>query len=139
MGMGLLKAYRTIKFFNTYRKNVLKHRDYLKNKYALNIDRAYRLWTTIVLADAPAELKEKLGRAFVETELKKYVQSFNKDLPKLELDELVNVYEIVRIDDDNYGVTFGFSLYNNVKFLVILFTVLLLVVAVLVSIPFIIF
>lgn len=111
------KLFHTIRFFFVYRRNVLKNREYLSARYGLNIDSVYRLWTTITLADAPPEVKEKYGKALAETQIKKYIATFNADLIKLELDELVNLYEIVPVDSDNYGITFGYSQMRNEKFI----------------------
>ena len=130
------KIFHIIKFFFIYRKNVLKNRQYLKTKYGLNIDRVNRLWTTISLTDAPQELKEKYGEALGEFEVKKYINNFNKDLAKIELDELVNVYPpIEQIDKYNYGITFGYSLMNNVIF----YFYALLIILVIILIPVLIF
>lgn len=109
----MIKLYRIIKFFLIYRKNILKNRKYLEDKYGFNINLLLEIYTTITLADAPDELKQKYGKALAENELKKFIALVNADLPKLELDELVNVYEIKRIDDDNWGIAFGYALANN--------------------------
>lgn len=111
----MIKLYRAIKFFFVYRKNILKNAAYLEEKYGFNINLLYEIYTTISLNDAPKELKEKFGKSFVESELKKFITLINADLPKLELDELVNIYEIKKIDNDNWGIAFGYSLANNTR------------------------
>jgi hypothetical protein len=111
----MIKLYRIIKFFFVYRKNILKNRKYLEDKYGFNINLLLEIYTTVTLVDAPAELKEKMGKALVEIELKKFIGLVNADLPKLDLEELVNVYEIKRIDDENWGIAFGYALANNTK------------------------
>lgn len=135
--MFVTRLYRAIRFFFVYRSNILKNKDYLQIKWGLNIDNVNRLWTVINLIDAPEEIKKEFGaRQFAENEIKKYISKFKSDLPKLELDELVNVYEIKRIDSDNWGITFGYSLYNNTAIYV---TYISLIIAILVSLLFIIF
>lgn len=123
----MIKLYRAIKFFFVYRKNILKNRIYLQDKYGFNINLLLEMYTTITLADAPKDLKEKMGKALVEIEIKKFINLVNADLPKLELDELVNVYEIKRIDDDNWGIAFGYSLANNTKLILSMTLTVLLV------------
>lgn len=125
----MIKLYRTIKFFFIYRKNVLKNRIYLQDKYGMNINMMLEMYTTLTLADAPKDLKEKLGKALVEMELKKFIALVNADLPKLELDELVNLYEIKRIDDDNWGIAFGYKLANNTRLILSMTAAVLAVIA----------
>ena len=121
----MIKLYRAIKFFFVYRKNILKNRKYLEDKYGFNINLLYEIYTTIVLTDAPADLKEKYGKSLVELELKKFIALVNADLPKLELEELVNIYEIKKIDNDNWGIAFGYSLANNTQIILIMLGLLL--------------
>lgn len=112
----MIKLYRYIKFFSIYRKNIINNKKYLLDKYGLEYNRLYELYTTIILTDAPDEMKQQYGSALAEHEIKKYISEFNYDLPKLELEELVNVYEIKKLDNpDYYGITFGFSLISNRK------------------------
>ncbi len=105
---------KILKYFFIYRKNIKTNKKFLANKYGLNIDRINRLWTVIDLSTIPKEVRAKLGAdSAVETEIKKYLKDFNDDLPKMELDELVNMYDIEVLSRDKFGITFGFSLYNN--------------------------
>lgn len=121
----MIKLYRTIKFFLVYRRNILKNRTYLSEKFGLNISWIYEMYTTISLIDAPRELKEKYGAALPEFEIRNYIKSFNASLPKLELEELVNVYEIKKLNNTDYGVAFGYSLANNSKIIVSALSILL--------------
>lgn len=121
----MIKLYRIIKFFFIYRRNILKNRIYLEEKYGFNINLLYEIYTTITLTDAPEDLKKKFGKSFVESEIKKFILLVNNDLPKLELNELVNLYEIKKIDNDNWGIAFGYALANN-RILVISMTAFVL-------------
>lgn len=106
--------FTVIKYFLIYRKQILKSKKYLEKNYGLNIDKIYRLWTVIDLSQIPKDLLDKYGEdACTETELKKYINFFNKDLHKLELDDLINFYEIKSLPNNKYGITFGYSQYNN--------------------------
>lgn len=103
-----------LRYFFIYKRQIKKNKKYLETNYGLNIDSIYRLWTVIDLSSVPEEVEKKTGLdAVIETELKKYIYKFNKDLGFLELNDLINVYEIKKINDYMYGVTFGYSLYNN--------------------------
>lgn len=106
--------FKILKYFFIYRKNIKTNEKYLGRKYGLNIDRINRLWTVIDLSTIPKDIQLKLGAdSAVETEIKKYLKDFNNDLPKIELDELVNMYDIEVLSRDKFGITFGFSMYNN--------------------------
>ncbi len=110
------KLFRIIKFFFIYRKNIHKNKAYLLTKYGLNIDRLDRLWTVLTLVDVPEQIRETQGIGLYSSEIKKYTKNFNADLPKIDLFELVKPYELKKIDNDNYGITFGYSLCFNETF-----------------------
>jgi len=114
----MLQFFRNRKFFKIYKKNILKNKEYLFDKYGLEINFWYELYTTINLVDAPSELKQKYGSALAEYEIKNYIKSFNADLSKLELDELVKRAEIKKIDNDNFGIAFEFSIISNRKLMI---------------------
>ncbi len=106
--------FAVIKYFFLYRKLILKHRVYFAKQYGLNIDRIYRLWTVIDLSQMPEDLVKTYGKdALVEIEMKKYLHMFNKDLPSMELDELINVYDVKPLPNNRFGITLGYKLYNN--------------------------
>lgn len=111
----MIKLYKTIKLFFVYKQNIIKNKEYLLNKYGLEYNKLYELYTTIILNDAPEEMKQQYGSALADHEIKKYIQNFNTDLEKLDLEELVNIYEIKKINDDMYGIAFGFSEMSNRK------------------------
>jgi hypothetical protein len=113
-----MNIFKKLYFFNLYRKNIKKNEQYLKVKYGLNIDNINRLWTTFSISDAPNEIKKEFGiDLLLSKDLTKYVAQFNSDLPKLDLNELVLLYkeDMVKINRENVGITFGFSLMNNIK------------------------
>jgi hypothetical protein len=111
----MFKFYKKISLFFAYRKNIILNKTYLLNKYGLKYNFIYELYTTIVLTDAPSEMKQQYGNALASHEIKKYIKNFNFDLEKLELQELVNIYEIKKINDDLYGIAFGYALMKNIK------------------------
>lgn len=115
----MFKFFKNIKLFRVYKTNILKNSKYLFDKYGLEINFWYELYATINIADAPSELKQKYGSALAEYEIKKYIKAFNNDLAKLELDELVKRAEIKKIDNDNYGIAFEFSIMQNKKMIML--------------------
>lgn len=116
----MLKIYRIIKLFFLYRKQLLKNRKYLADKYGFEMNLFLEFYTTIILVDMPKELKDKFGSTAVDMEIKKFVKLVMDDLDKLELNELVKPYEIKKIDNDNYGIAFGYSFVNNKKIILLL-------------------
>ncbi len=113
-----MNIFKKLYFFNLYRKNIKKNEQYLKMKYGLNIDNINRLQTTFSITDAPNEMKKEFGvDLLLSKDLTKYVAQFNSDLPKLDLNELVILYkqDMIKINKENVGITFGFSLMNNIK------------------------
>lgn len=110
-----MNYFKKLKLFRAYKKNLKKNKEYLFNKYGLEYNLWYDLYSTMTFVDAPEELKLKLDFSFKELELKKYISSVKSDLEKLELNELVTLKEIIKIDSDNYGIGFGFALVSSNK------------------------
>lgn len=116
----MIKLFRTIKLYFQYRENIKINEEFLFTKYGLERNGIYELFTTIVLSDAPDEMKQQYGSALADHEIKKYINNFNNDLPKMDLEELVNIYEIKKINEDLYGITFGYSLMSNKRMIALL-------------------
>jgi len=116
----MIKLFRTIKLYFQYRTNIKINEEFLFSKYGLERNGIYELFTTIVLNDAPDEMKQQYGSALADHEIKKYINNFNNDLPKMDLEELVNIYEIKKINEDLYGITFGYSLMSNKRMIALL-------------------
>lgn len=108
--------FKIIKYFFQYIKRIKDNKAYLESQYGFNIDRAYRLWTVIDLRDIPKDLVKTLTKENYENrEIEKFVTKFNADLPRLGLDDLVHFYDLKRINNlPVWGISFGYSLYNNV-------------------------
>lgn len=121
----MVKFFRAIRLFFEYRKNIVKNKKYLNEKFGLEISWIYEMFTTITLVDAPDDLKQKYGSALAEYEIKKYIEQVNANLGKLGLEELVNVYEIKKLNADEYGIAFGYSLFNNSRLMLIFLGTLL--------------
>lgn len=123
-----MRLFKNLKLFFQYRKAIINNREYLLEKHGLEYNLFYELYTTIVLTDAPKELKEQYGAALYEHEIKKYRLNFAQDCEKLDLYELIKIYEIKKISDDVFGIAFGFSLIKNrTLILSLIITTLLLI------------
>lgn len=123
----MIKFFRIVRLFFEYRRNVLKNKKYLNEKFGLQISWICEMFTTITLVDAPDDMKQKYGSALAEYEIKKYIELVNSSLPKLGLEELVNLYEIKKLNSEEYGIAFGFALFNNSRmFLILLGTAFLI-------------
>jgi len=115
----MIKFFRSIRLFFDYRRNVIKNKLYLNEKFGLEVSWIYEMYTTLTLAEAPEDMKQKYGSALAEYEIKKYIGVVNANLAKLGLEELVNVYEIKRLNKDEYGIAFGYALFNNLRLLLL--------------------
>ena len=127
----MYRLYIKIKLFFVYCKNLNKAKKYLNEKYGFNYNLLYEFFTVINLIDIPKETQQQYGSSFAQVEIKKFIKLINEDLPKLELNELVNVYEIKKIDEYNYGIAFGYSLLSNKK---IIYTFLICILLIILSI-----
>lgn len=125
----MIKFFRSIRLFFDYRRNIIENKLYLNEKFGLEVSWIYEMYTTITLVDVPDEMKQKYGSALPEYEIKKYITAVNSNLPKLGLEELVNVYEIKRLNNDEYGIAFGYALFNNARLFLLAFGTLLTVIA----------
>lgn len=121
--------FKIIKYFLQYKKRLKDNKVYLETTYGFNIDRVYRLWTVIDLRNVPEDLIKSLTKENYENrEIEKFISKFNSDLPRLGLDELVNFYDLKRINNmPVWGITFGYSQYNNV-FIYLWLTLLLILI-----------
>lgn len=127
--------FRIVRGFFLYVKLVKLNKNYFEQKYGLNIDRAYRLWTVIDLNTVPDEIAKKLTYYDIkEREFMKYLKAFSDDLPKLDMFDLVNVYDVTPNDGKRtIGVTFGYKNFNNVILIVTLIGLGLLTLAALIT------
>jgi hypothetical protein len=114
----MFKLIRSLQLFKAYKKGIKINEQYLFEKYGLNIDLVDRLWTVMDLSDAPKEMIQQYGAALSDYEYNKYIKTLLSDLPRLELNELVNIYEVKKVDKNKFGITFGFSQFNNVTYYV---------------------
>lgn len=113
----MFKIIKKIKLFKEYKKFIKTNSEKISNEFALEHNMIYELYTTIILVDAPDEMKKKLGViTLAEHEIKNYIKKLNIYFEQNDMNELINVYEIKKISNELYGITFGFSQFNNRKY-----------------------
>ncbi len=107
---------KIFKGFLEYRRLVKLNKTFFEQKYGLNIDRALRLWTVMDLNSVPSEITSKLTYFDIkDREFRKYLKSFSADLPKIDMFDMVNLYDVAPNDArKTVGITFGYKHYNNV-------------------------
>jgi len=124
-----MTIFQKIKLYKEYKQFLKKEEIVLKENFALDRNLLNELYVTLILTDVPEEVRLKYDIATVaEVEIKKYISGFNKYLEQNNITELVNVYEIKKIKDDLYGITFGFSLLNNRRYFLFKLSIFLLTV-----------
>lgn len=127
----MFKFLTKLRFFFVYWKNLKQSKKFLQEKYGFLFNIFQEFYITITLEDAPDELKQKYGSALAKHEIDKFITKINNDLPKLELNELVKVYEIKKLDEFNYGVAFGYREIYSRKIIYSLLFILLSLISIL--------
>ena|ERR1035437_3132335 len=108
--------WKKIKLFFTY-KNAIKQASFiLQNEMNLRFDRVGRLYTVLNLnAEDIANYGPKLSAQIVQKYINDYISKADKLFLNLGLTELIGLVEIKKIDELNYLIVFGYSLFNSRK------------------------
>lgn len=118
--INMIKFFNTLKLYKSYKKIIRQNEDYLIDNYDLQRNIFNELSTTITLVDAPQDLIETYGlTAIVEKNIKEFITKLQNDSEKLDLEELISLYEIKKLNNYDYGITIGFSLMNSRKIFII--------------------
>jgi hypothetical protein len=112
--------FKRLKNFFFYRKTIKNNLLLLQQKFNIRIDGAIRMYTVI---NVPEEL---VGEAFSlkksdidrisENYVRQYYVDLGKELNKLNLIELFDVYEIRKVDKYSYLLVVGFSQFKSQKY-----------------------
>lgn len=115
--IGFIKKLR---LFSSYRKTVKLLERQLEQNFAIRLDSAYRMYTVL---NVPEEL---IGEAFSmkksdidrisENYTKEYIAELSRFLGQNGLSEILEVYEIKKVDKYSYLVVIGFSLFRSNEF-----------------------
>jgi hypothetical protein len=108
--------WKKVKLFYSYRKSTKQSAFLLQNEANLRIDRVGRLYTVLALnAEDIQNYGPKLSSQIVQKYINDYILKVDKIFFQLGLNELVGLMEIKKIDELNYLVVFGYSLFNSAK------------------------
>ena len=109
-----MNIFKRIKLYKIYKESIDENIEHFQNNFKLERNNWDELYTTITFIEAPRELVEKMGEyTIVEKEIKEYIIKFYGYLDLMNLNELYNVYDIKKLNETDYGITFGYSLMNN--------------------------
>lgn len=98
--------------FFLYRRIIKANKEVLSNPtVALRRDWINRLYTVLNL---DSDVKQ-YGVELTQTYIKKYLSDSEKVFTNIGLKELVGIYDIQKIDETNYLIVFGYSLFNTKK------------------------
>jgi hypothetical protein len=112
--IGLIKK---LKLFWSYRGIVLRHRKELDKTFNIRVDDVYRLYT--VLNVDPKKLPDPYNvvtndiEAMQGSAVKGFLSGLGIYLNNKGLNELYEIYECEKIDENHYLVVVGFSLFNS--------------------------
>jgi hypothetical protein len=108
------KLFRNLKLYKEYKKAIREHEEYLLSEYGLERNNFNELFTTITLIDAPQELVNKFGlNVLIKKNIKEFLEKLDTDSEKLNLNELLKIYETKKLNEYEIGVTIGFKPINS--------------------------
>lgn len=115
--IGFIKKMR---LFSSYKKSLKSVERQLVQNFGIRIDSAQRMYTVL---NIPEEL---IGEAFSmkksdiervsENYVKEYIAELNRFLSQNGMSELLEVYEIKKVDKYSFLVVVGFSLFKSNEF-----------------------
>lgn len=118
--MKNISIFRKIKLFFLYRKIVKQIESELLRGFNLKVDKATRLYTVFNipknLIEEPYNLRVEDWDTLIQGYIKDYTNQLSKFLNSKGLNELYDFYTIEKIDNFNYLLVYGFSLFKSDKF-----------------------
>ncbi len=108
---------KKIRLFNFYKKILKENRNELESSFGLRIDKAQRMYTVLnipeeIIGNAYSLKKSDIDR-ISENYIKEYSSEITRFLTKQGLGELLNFYEVRKVDKYSYLVVIGFSLFRS--------------------------
>ena len=102
--------FKKIKLFFSYRNLIKENYNIIVNgDNNFRIDKALRIYTVLTIPEKDANYGITVAEEYINEYLNKADYFFNK----LNLTELIALYEITQINENNYLITFGYSLFNT--------------------------
>ena len=106
----MIKLIKYLKLYKEYKINIRNNEEYLLKEYGLQRNFFNELSTTLTLIDAPKDLIDKFGmNVLVKKNITEFFEKIDKDSEKLELQELISLYEVKQLNEFDYGITIGFK------------------------------
>lgn len=121
-----MKLFKKIKLFFLYLKLIKLNKETLNN-YNIRIDRTKRLYTVFQIEDS--EAIDVYGKRFFDIKFEEFKIGIENLFFNLNLAEIIALYEIKKIDNNNYLLIFSYSGFNSYNFyrLIILFLISILI------------
>jgi len=115
--IGLLKK---IKLFSSYRNTLKSLEGTIGQNFGIRVDGAYRMYTVLnipeeIIGDAFSIKKSDIDR-ISDNYIKKYISDLSAFANQNGMSELLDVYEIKKVDKYSYLVVIGFSLFRSNRF-----------------------
>lgn len=114
-----MRFFRKIILFFLYRKQIIKGKQTLLTNFNSRIDYVFRIYTVLnipkELIEEPYDFRTSDINAISQNYIKAFSSEIQNYLNSLGLRELVDVYEIKKVDKYSYLVVIGYSLFNTRK------------------------
>ena len=114
-----MRFFRKIILFFLYRKQIIKGKQTLLTNFNSRIDYVFRIYTVLnipkELIEEPYDFRTSDINAISQNYIKAFSNEIQNYLNSLGLRELVDVYEIKKVDKYSYLVVIGYSLFNTRK------------------------
>lgn len=119
-----MSIFKKLKLFFIYIKLIKLHKDKLL-EYNIRIDKAKRLYTIFNIVDY--DNVDVYGKRMFDIRFETFKSNAEKLFFELRLTELVALYDVKKIDNNNYLVIFSFFGFNSVTFYrVLIFGIIIL-------------
>lgn len=114
--MASISLLKKINLFREYRKSISKSRQVLES-IGLRIDKANRLYTVLNIPEEligePYGLKKSDIDRISENYIREYISESSKLFFETNINDLISVYEVKKVDKYSYLIVFGFSLFRS--------------------------
>ncbi len=111
-----ISIWKKIKLYFVY-TGIIKRGNYLlQNEANLRVDRVTRLYTVLNIDEEDIKnYGPKLSNQIVQKYINEYINKVDRLFNTMGLTELVGLMEIRKINELNYLIVFGYSIFNTSK------------------------
>lgn len=107
--------FKKYQLYKIYKKFIREHSELLEKKYRLRRDYTNFLYTVINLDPELVKKYYAENERVAKPTINEYIKEVDVFFRKYNMQEFVAVRKVDRIDDFNWKVEFGFSLFNSKK------------------------